>query len=284
VDLSPCSLVRGAQPVGPRLRLISRLQQPGNFGVATADRIREQPTDVVHPRGGVDPVLERRLRQLDCTPKSVLCRLPRIRLGLIAVWHMEHIIVRRVHPAIGCKLQRLVLRLVRPARQPTLRLGRRPALQEKPSLQPEVRQAGMIVRTTTWRPEVLALGLADRQVVDARMAAPHEPVAVEFPVFVSVRAEPVTAVVVPLVREANGDAIAAHGPELFDETVVQLFAPLAPQELHDGLTAGDELGAIAPHALDGIEASCPRWNLEQQLSDPTCNASATPSGRENAMP
>src|SRR3989442_1249998 len=34
----------------------------------------------------------------------------------------------------------------------------------------------MIVRTTTERPEVLALGLADGQVVDARKAAPHEPV------------------------------------------------------------------------------------------------------------
>ena len=67
----------------------------------------------------------------------------------------------------------------------------------KSRLEPEVRQAGMIVRTTTERPEVLALGLADGQVVDARKAAPHEPVAVEFPIFVSVRAEPVTAVVVP---------------------------------------------------------------------------------------
>src|SRR2546425_12882335 len=34
----------------------------------------------------------------------------------------------------------------------------------------------MIVRTTTDRPEVLALGLADGQVVDARKAAPHEAV------------------------------------------------------------------------------------------------------------
>ena len=61
-----------------------------------------------------------------------------------------------------------------------------------------------------------------------------------------------TAVVVPLVREANGDAIAAHRPELLDQTVVQLPGPLAPQELHDGLTAGNELGAIAPYAVDRV--------------------------------
>src|SRR5439155_14195280 len=74
----------------------------------------------------------------------------------------------------------------------------------------------------------------------------------ELPVFVSVGAEPVTAVVVPLVREANGDAIAVHRPELLDQTVVQLPGPLAPQELHDGLTAVNELGPIPPYAVDRV--------------------------------
>src|SRR5258708_8408505 len=122
----------------------------------------------------------------------------------------------------------------------------------KPRSQPEVRQASVIGWTTTEWPEVLGVGLGDGQVVDARVAAPHEPVAFELPVFVAVRAEPVTAVVVPLVREANGDAIAAHRPELLDEAVVQLSSPFAPQELHDLLTAGDELGAIAPHAVHRV--------------------------------
>src|SRR5258708_2467670 len=122
----------------------------------------------------------------------------------------------------------------------------------KPRSQLEVRQASVIVWTTTEWPEVLAVGLGDGQVVDARVAAPHEPVAFELPVFVAVRAEPVTAVVVPLVREANGDAIAAHRPELLDEAVVQLSSPFAPQELHDLLTSSYPLGAIEPHAVDRV--------------------------------
>src|SRR5258708_12964902 len=57
----------------------------------------------------------------------------------------------------------------------------------KPRSQPEVRQASVIVWTTTEWPEVLAVGLGDGQVVDARVAAPHEPVAFELPVFVADR-------------------------------------------------------------------------------------------------
>src|SRR6266849_5856150 len=129
----------------------------------------------------------------------------------------------------------------------------------KSRLQPDLRQAGVIVRPTTEWPEVLALGLSNGQVVDTRIAAPHESVAVELPVFVPVRSEPVTTVVVPLVREANRDAIAAHRPELLDQAVVQLSVPFTPQELHDRLTTGDEFGAIAPYAVDRVGKRHPFW-------------------------
>src|SRR5207253_22480 len=148
-------------------------------------------------------------------------------------------IVRRVAPARGARLRRLAIRLIRPARQPHLtghQAMRRSCLDS--CLQREVRQAGVIVGTATERPEILALGLADGQVVDARVAAPHQPVTVELPVFVSVGAEPVSAVVVPLVREANGDAITAHRPELLDQTVVQLPGPLAGENA-DALSQRD---------------------------------------------
>src|SRR6267143_4539607 len=145
-------------------------------------------------------------------------------------------------PLFGTTPQRLII-----PRDPGPETGSlfccRPALRNSRS-EPEVRQAGVVVRTTAGWPEVLAVGLGDGQVVDDRVAAPHEPAGVELPVLVAVRTEPVAAVVVPLVREPNGDAISGHRPELLDETVVQLPIPLARQELHDGLAAGDELGAI----------------------------------------
>jgi len=61
-----------------------------------------------------------------------------------------------------------------------------------------------------------------------------------------------TAVVVPLVGESDGNSIAADRPELLDEPVLELPVPFAPQELLDGLTAGDEFGPVAPDAVDRV--------------------------------
>src|SRR5205814_3812352 len=41
-------------------------------------------------------------------------------------------------------------------------------------------------------------------------------------------------------------------PELFDQPVVELAAPLTRQERLDGLAATNELGAVAPDAIDRI--------------------------------
>ena len=91
----------------------------------------------------------------------------------------------------------------------------------------------MIVGSSAERPEKPAVGLRDRQIVDAGDASAHQPVVVEFPVLIAVAAEPVTAVVVPLIGEAHGDAITAERPELLDQAIIELAVPLARQERND---------------------------------------------------
>src|SRR5690606_24958979 len=55
-----------------------------------------------------------------------------------------------------------------------------------------------------------------------------------------------------LVGEAHGDAIVVERPDLFDQAVVQLAAPLARQELDDLLATHRKLGSIAPLAIHGV--------------------------------
>src|SRR6266851_4189541 len=79
-------------------------------------------------------------------------------------------------------------------------------------LQSEIAQGRVIVGAAAKRPAVLALALLDRDIIDAGDAKPHQAVFVEFPVLVAVAAEPITAVVVPLVCKAHGDAVLTEGP------------------------------------------------------------------------
>src|SRR3954454_23694540 len=116
----------------------------------------------------------------------------------------------------------------------------------------EVAQRRMPVRAAAERPAVLALALPDRQVVDAGEAQPHQAVLVELPVLVAVAAEPVAAVVMPLVGEAHCDAVVVKRPDLLDQPVVELLGPFAGQERLDLIAALDEFGAVAPAAVDRI--------------------------------
>ena len=85
----------------------------------------------------------------------------------------------------------------------------------------------MIVGTTAERPQELPLLRGNRHVIDARVAAAHESVLVELPLFVTIRAKPVAAVVVPFVREAYGDPVARKGPHFLDQAILQFALPLA---------------------------------------------------------
>src|SRR5262245_7686899 len=107
----------------------------------------------------------------------------------------------------------------------------------------------MVVGPAAERPAVLAVGLGAGMLVDAGAAAGHQPALVELPVLVAVGAEPEAVVVVVLVGEAHGDAVAGEGPQLLDQAVVELLRPLAAQEGLDRRAPVDELDAIAPLAV-----------------------------------
>src|SRR3954447_6004313 len=96
------------------------------------------------------------------------------------------------------------------------------------------------------RAEDAPLGLLDRDVVDARLAAAHVALVVELPLLVAVAAPPLPRRVATLVLEAHGDPVAAERPQVLAQRVVELALPLARQELDDRGAAGEELVAVAP--------------------------------------
>src|SRR6266850_2697879 len=110
----------------------------------------------------------------------------------------------------------------------------------------------MAIRTTTKRPMILAVFLADWQVIDARMTHRHQAVFIKLPVLIAERAKPVSRIVMPFIREANGDPIALKRPKFLDQSVIELPRPLALQKTHDLLSADDELGPVAPPALCAV--------------------------------
>src|SRR5262245_60997550 len=117
----------------------------------------------------------------------------------------------------------------------------------------DVGYAGVIGRPGTWRgPEKRPLVFADRHVVDARLAAAHQPLPVELPQLVAVAAEPRPRAVVPLVPEADGDAVAGEGPERLHQSVVEFALPLAGEERPDRVAAGHELAAVPPDRVRGV--------------------------------
>ena len=121
------------------------------------------------------------------------------------------------------------------------------------ALETELAQPRVVVRPAAERPEELALGPGDRQVVDAGMAPEHETLVVEGPVFVAVAAKPLARVVVPFVGEAHRDHVAGEGPEFLDQAVVEFARPLAAQEGLHLVAAGEELGAVAPARVFGVD-------------------------------
>src|SRR5262249_28369560 len=110
----------------------------------------------------------------------------------------------------------------------------------------------MIVGTPAQRPVKAAIGDADRGIVDAREAAAHETVFVELPILVAIGAEPVAAIVVPLIGKADGYPVFTEAPQFLDKSIVQLALPLAGEEGDNRLAPLHELGAVPPVAIDGI--------------------------------
>ena len=56
----------------------------------------------------------------------------------------------------------------------------------------------------------------------------------------------------PFIGKAHGYPIVAKRPDLFDQPVVQLTLPFAREKCLNGLAAPDEVGAVAPCAIQRI--------------------------------
>src|ERR1700731_5282565 len=77
---------------------------------------------------------------------------------------------------------------------------------------------------------------------------------IELPVLVAIAAEPIPAVILPLIGKADGDAIRLEGPDFLDQPVIELAIPLSRQKGFDRLASLQEFGAVAPTTVGGVGA------------------------------
>ncbi len=89
-------------------------------------------------------------------------------------------------------------------------------------------------------------------VIDARKSQPHQAMLVEFPVFVAVAAEPLAAIIMPLVGKPDRNPILPAAPDFLGQTIVELALPLAHEKGLDGFPPLQELGAVAPPAIQRV--------------------------------
>src|SRR5262249_53169731 len=99
---------------------------------------------------------------------------------------------------------------------------------------------------------VLALGFFDWEIVDAGNASAHQPLLIKFPILIAIATEPIAAIIVPFIGEANRDSVLAECPNLLDQAVIELAIPLTRQKCFDFRTTLDELRAIAPATVDRV--------------------------------
>src|SRR3984957_6350243 len=91
----------------------------------------------------------------------------------------------------------------------------------------------MIVRTAPECPVILALRLLDWEIVDGSKPQAHQPVLIELPILIAIRAKPIPGVIVPFIGKAHGDTVSLERPRLFDQPIVQLFGPFASEKRDD---------------------------------------------------
>src|SRR5713226_5379553 len=104
----------------------------------------------------------------------------------------------------------------------------------------------MIIRTAPWYPVVLALRLLDWQIVDGSKPQAHQPVLIELPILIAIRAEPIPGAIVPFVSKAHGDTVSFERPKFFDQPIVQLFRPFASEKRDDFLPSVHKFRAVSP--------------------------------------
>src|SRR5580704_3986654 len=114
------------------------------------------------------------------------------------------------------------------------------------ALEAKIAQSRMIIRTAPWYPVVLALRLLDWQIVDGSKPQLHQPVLIELPIFIAIRAKPIPGVIMRFIGKAHGDSVFPERPKLFDQPIVQLFRPFAPEKRSDFLSAIHKFRAVSP--------------------------------------
>jgi hypothetical protein len=131
----------------------------------------------------------------------------------------------------------------------------------------------MIVGTAAQRPVILALGLLDRQIINACNSQAHQPVLIEFPVLVAIAPEPMATVIVPFVRETNRNPVLPERPNLLDQAVVEFAIPLARQKRFDFRSALDEQFEHWLNGNTGVEELKPapndylqRWAVSKRVN------------------
>src|ERR1035438_3147842 len=110
----------------------------------------------------------------------------------------------------------------------------------------------MVVGTPSFGPVKQSLGFLNRQIVDARIPAMHQPIRAELPVFISIRTEPLPRRIVGFIREADRNPRVAECPQFLDQTIVQLASPFARKKRDNLLTPMDEFRPVPPPAVDRI--------------------------------
>ena len=74
------------------------------------------------------------------------------------------------------------------------------------SLQPEIAQSWMLIRTPAERPMIFSLRFFILQIVNAD-AAPHQTMLIKLPILVAIRTKPMPGIIVPFVGEPHRNAI-----------------------------------------------------------------------------
>src|ERR1700720_2928467 len=114
------------------------------------------------------------------------------------------------------------------------------------ALEAKIAQSRMIIRTAPWCPIILALRLLDWQIVDGSKPQAHQPVLIELPILIAVRAKPIAGVIVPFIGKARGDAVSLERPKLFNQPIVQLFRPFAFEKRDDLFPSVHKFRAVSP--------------------------------------
>src|SRR5580700_2842003 len=104
----------------------------------------------------------------------------------------------------------------------------------------------MIIRTSPYCPMVLALGLLDWQIVDRSKPQAHQPVLIELPILIAIRAKPIPGVIVPFIGKAYGDTVSLERPKLFDQSILQLLRPFTSEKRDDFFRSVHKFRAVSP--------------------------------------